>query len=200
MLNEAYPQLDVDVRPWGRPLHSLGNLRAYERNLKTAQILADELTPFRRENPKAIIDIVGVSGGGAMALFVLQALPEDVTINRLILIAPAISFDYPVESTVMPHVSEFVINFASPMDLQVGWGTRLFGTMDRRNVKSAGYSGFASEHPNLLQIRWNKSMIRQGHRGNHLGYYSSAWLRKYVLPALDPQADMEHLQKILGSN
>ena len=200
MLNEAYPQLDVDVRPWGTPLRPLSNLRAYERNLKTAQALADELTPFRRENPQAIIDIIGVSGGGAMALFVLQALPEDVTINRVILIAPAISFDYPVESVAMTHVTEFVINFASPLDLQVGWGTRLFGTMDRRNVKSAGYSGFASKHPKLLEIHWNMSMIWQGHLGNHWAYFSPTWLRKYALPALNPQADMEHLQKMLGSN
>lgn len=200
MLTEAYPQFDVDVRPWGTPLHPLINLRAYERNLKTAKAMADELASFRREHPEDIIDIVGMSGGGAMGVFVLQALPKDVTINRLILIAPAISSDFPMASAAMPHVSEFVVNFASPLDLQVGWGTRLFGTMDRRNVKSAGYSGFAFKHAKLLEIRWNKSMIRQGHLGNHLAYYSPAWLRKYVVPALDPEADMEHLQEILGSN
>ena len=80
-----------------------------------------------------------------------------MTVDRLILVAPAISPKYPVETDVLPRVREFVVNYASAKDLQVGWGTQRFGTIDRERTKSAGAIGFDLAHSKLVQWHWSNA-------------------------------------------
>jgi pimeloyl-ACP methyl ester carboxylesterase len=196
MIREAHPGLEVVLRPWGVPLLSVHNLRAYERNREVAGKMAGELADYRRAHPDAIIDVLGYSGGGGVAVFLVEALPPNVQIDRLILVAPAISRAYPLKQQVFPHVREFIVNYASDRDVQVGWGTATFGTIDRVFEVSAGYTGFELEHPRLVQVRWDKAMKRQGHHGNHRSYRAPPWQRKYLLPALDPGVTAEELRHL----
>lgn len=194
VLKRAFPDHEVDLRRWGRPFLALTNLRSYERNVKKARELALEIAALRRTDPSVPIDIVGLSGGGAIALFVVEALPEDVSVRRVILLAPAISGGFPIETRVMPKVDDFVVNYVSPLDLQVSLGTRVFGTMDRRTEQSAGYTGFPVDHPRLLQVTWRPEMMMQGHFGNHLSYLSELWQQQHVVPALEPTMTIEALR------
>ena len=198
VLKHAFPDHEVSVRRWGRPFLALTNLRSYERNVKKARELADEIAALRRAEPSVPIDIVGLSGGGAMALFVIEALPEDVSVRRVVLLAPAISRGFPIEMRVMPKVDDFVLNFISPLDWQVSLGTKVFGTMDRRAEQSAGYTGFPVDHPRLLQVPWRPEMMMQGHFGNHLSYLSEVWQQQYVAPALDPSMTIEAFRTRVG--
>ncbi len=146
------PRFTVEVRTWGEPFLTIHNLRAHERNVATAASVAAEIAAWRRTHPAAPFYLVGYSGGGGMVTLVTSALPADVGIDRLVLVAPAISPDYPVLSAVLPHVREFVVNYASERDLQVGWGTRTFGTIDRKNTASAGAIGFAVEDATTVAV------------------------------------------------
>lgn len=121
-----------------------------------------------------------------MATLVTAALPDDVQIDRLVLVAPAISPDYPLESEVLPHVREYVVDFASE---QVGWGTQTFGTIDRKSTPSAGAIGFEIAHERLLEHRWSSAEVPLGHAGNHLAYLSRRWQAARLLPVLDPSLD-----------
>ncbi len=198
-LEHTYPGTDVDVRLWGWPLLGIPNLMAYQRNRAVATDFAEELAAFSHDHPDARIDIVGYSGGGGMAVFVVEALPEGVQIDRLILIAAALSPDYPISQKVLPHVREGVICFASTRDLQVGWGTRHFGTMDRQRTVSAGYRGLDCAAARVLNVHWDALARGTGHRGNHLGYLSSGWQSHYLIPALDPAIDLPALRERFGS-
>jgi hypothetical protein len=129
----------------------------------------------------------------------VAALPPGVQIDRLILVAPAISAGYPLEEHVLPHVRDFVVNYASDRDAQIGWGTATFGTIDRVFEVSAGYSGFEVEHPRLVQVRWSDTMRREGHHGNHLSYLAQPWQRKYLLPALDPNVTVDELRALTSA-
>ena len=188
------PRFDVEVRPWGVPFMTIHNLRNYEHNEATAAALAAEIADWRRANADAPFYLVGYSGGGGMATLVTAALPDDISIDRLVLVAPAISPDFPLASEVMPHVREFVVNYASERDLQVGWGTRTFGTIDRQNTFSAGAIGFAATHERLLEYRWSRADEPFGHAGNHLAYLSSRWQAAKLLPVLDPSVGPEALR------
>jgi pimeloyl-ACP methyl ester carboxylesterase len=190
------PRFDVEVRTWGKPFMTIHNLRAHERNVATAEGIAAEIADWRRAHPDAPFFLVGYSGGGGMATLVTSALPADVSIDRLVLVAPAISPDYPVASTVLPHVREFVVNYASERDLQVGWGTRTFGTIDRKNTVSAGAIGFAAEDERLLQYHWSAADVPFGHAGNHLAYLNARWQAAKLLPALDPARGTEALRRL----
>jgi len=189
------PNFTVEVRTWGEPFLTIRNLRAHERNVATAVRVADEIAEWRRANPVAPFCLVGYSGGGGMATLITSALPSDVSIDRLVLVAPAISPDYPVRSAVLPHVREFVVNYASERDLQVGWGTRTFGTIDREYTASAGAIGFAVEDERLLQYHWSAADIPFGHAGNHLAYLSGHWQAAKLLPSLDPAREPEDLRR-----
>jgi pimeloyl-ACP methyl ester carboxylesterase len=188
------PRFDVEVRPWGVPFMAIRNLRAHERNTAFAAALAQEIAAWRRANPEAPFYLVGYSGGGGMATLVTAALPDDVSIDRLVLVAPAISPDYPLGTEVLPHVREYVVNYASERDLQVGWGTRTFGTIDRKNTESAGAIGFARAHERVLEYRWSSVDVAVGHAGNHLAYLNGRWQAAKLLPALDPSVDAKALR------
>lgn len=185
---ERLPDFDVEVRRWGTPLLPLKNLRAHERNVATAASIAAEIAEWRVRHPDDPFYLIGYSGGGGMAVLVADALPAGVQIDRLILVAPAISPDYPLERDVLPHVRDFVVNYASERDLQVGWGTRTFGTIDREHVDSAGAVGFALSHPNVVQWFWSPADRALGHRGNHVAYLDREWQAAALLPALDRDA------------
>ncbi len=187
------PNFTIDVRPWGVPFLTIHNLRAHERNVATAARLAEEIAAWRRAHPTEPLYLVGYSGGGGMATLITAALPDDVHIDRLILVAPAIAPDYPLERDVLPHVREFVVNYSSERDLQVGWGTRTFGTIDRKRTVSAGAAGFDLAHPQLLEYRWSTADEPLGHRGNHIAYLGQRWQTAKLLPALDPSLDSSQL-------
>jgi pimeloyl-ACP methyl ester carboxylesterase len=188
------PRFEVDVRTWGVPFMTIHNLRAHERNVATAEKIAADIADWRRANPGVPFYLVGYSGGGGMATLVTAALPEDISIDRLVLVAPAISPDYPLANDVLPQVREYVVNYASERDLQVGWGTRTFGTIDRKKTASAGAIGFASSHERLLEYRWSSADEPFGHAGNHLAYLNARWQAAKLLPALDPSVDADSLR------
>lgn len=196
LLEKEFPDRDVDVRPWGPPMLLFSNLSGYEENLRRARGLAEELTAYRLAHPDRTLDVLGYSGGGAMACFVVASLPERVRVDRLVLVAPAISRQYPLETAVLPKVRDFTVVFTSPYDPLVGAGTRVFGTMDRRNAASAGSLGFPIEDDKLVQVRWEPKMLTDGHFGGHLDYLSLAWQRKYLLPAFDHRSPLERLSGI----
>jgi len=186
---QQLPQFDVTVRTWGVPFLTIHNLRAHERNLATAASIAGEIAAWRRAHPQEPFYLVGYSGGGGMATLITAALPDDVSIDRLILVAPAISPDYPLAADVLPHVREFLVNYSSDRDLQVGWGTRTFGTIDRKNTASAGAVGFDLSDQRVLEHRWSTADEPYGHAGNHLAYLNPRWQAAKLMPALDPSFD-----------
>jgi pimeloyl-ACP methyl ester carboxylesterase len=191
---QQLPGFDVDVEPWGVPFLTLHNLRAHQRNVATAERIAGEIAAWRRAHPLESFYLVGYSGGGGMATLVTAALAADVRIDRLILVAPAVAPDYPLEKKVLPRVRDFVVNYSSERDLQVGWGTSTFGTIDRKHTPSAGAIGFDTADARLLEYRWSAVDEPFGHRGNHLAYLSARWQAAKLLPALDPALDANALR------
>ncbi len=130
-----------------------------------------------------------------MATLVTAALPDDVSIDRLVLVAPAISPDYPLAADVLPHVREFVVNYASERDLQVGWGTRTFGTIDRKNTDECRRDRLRGRaRARARSTTGRRPTAPFGHAGNHLAYLNGRWQAAKLLPALDPSVDPEALR------
>lgn len=198
-VREQRPELGVYVRTWGPAYDSLGNLWAYERNRREAELIAAQIAEVRRRNPDAEIYVVGFSGGAGMAAFVAEALPEGVRIDRLILVAAAISNDYPIAERVLPKVREFTVNYISPLDAQLGIGTRLAGNMDGGVDGSAGHAGFQTADPSLVQVRWRPDMLLLLHFGNHLSYLSAPWQRAVLMPAFERDATATALRERFGT-
>ncbi len=196
MARASLPGFDIERRKWGITFLGIRNLRATDHNVSFARNLAAEIAQWRRENPDELLYLMGYSGGGGVASLVLAELPSDVRIDRAILIAPAISVDFPIVEHAAEHVTEFVINFASRKDIQVGLGTRLFGTIDRKYEYAAGFGGFDTESDRLLQWRWTEADQQIGHYGNHVAYLGRRWQRDFLLPVLNPSMSRAALDRL----
>lgn len=179
-LCDAGLPMRMEIIPWETSaFQPIKNLTDYQANLDRAARIADRLTQLRRGCPERPLYLLGNSGGGGLAILAVEMLPEDVAVDQLILTAAAVSNDYDL-SRVRSRCRS-IVNFYSRMDGIVGWGTSLFGTIDRKNTLSAGHCGFLSPEgvlrveEGLIQIEYNAAWARYGHDGSHLGYRSRKW-------------------------
>jgi len=198
LIRREFPNNSVEIMRWGPRFGWIANLRALERNLGTARAIAEKLTVYSRTNPGSRITVVGYSGGGGLAVLVVEALPGVATVDRLILVAPAISPDFPLLETVLPRVRECMVVYASRRDLHLSRGVTVFGNIDGSRRPGAGAVGFALIHPKLVQVQWHRGMLASFHFGDHFSYLSPLWQRRFLLPALDPGADAHRLRQELA--
>ncbi|MBI5865023.1 MAG: hypothetical protein HZB38_11050 [Planctomycetes bacterium] len=183
---------EIRLFDWGRPLNTLANLTHLEENREKAQTCADELAAWRHKHPKAPLHVVGYSGGGGMALLTLERLPEGVSAQSVALVQPAVSPRYDLDAAVR-HVEGSLTNFYSPSDgFILGWGTTVFGTIDRCYGPSAGKLGFSDETlarskqvgAKVRQIAWSPEWLAAGHWGTHIGMLGYVWNREILAPLL----------------
>jgi pimeloyl-ACP methyl ester carboxylesterase len=198
--------IEVDDWTTGCSPLFLYHLQAHARNRGHAQRLADKIVAYQDQYPGRPVNLIGHSGGGAMALMTLEALPPGRSAHCVVLIAPAISPGYDLR-TALSRVEAGVWNFHSPYDgLFLVAGTAVFGTIDRRHTSSAGAFGFklpAELSPaeaqlyeaRLRQVPFDKTMMRRGNLGGHFGATAIPFVRHHIAPLLllptDSQSDAQ---------
>ncbi len=195
-VGEAGPPVRLESFSWG---HGFGRwysdlTRADSRDRDAAR-LAEEIRRHRTNRPGSPVFVVARSAGAGIAVMALEQLDPDA-VERVILLAPALSPAYDLAPALRAVRREMVV-FWSPADLIIlGAGTLLFGTIDRVRTIGAGLVGFRvppSGHPDddrtrqyrkLRQVRWSPGMIALGHFGGHFGADCPGFLRKHVVPLL----------------
>jgi len=183
---------DVEVYDWTNGDRGFGALVAYDRNQEQAQIIADKITARYRADPRAKIYVTCHSGGAGVAVWALEKLPDDVQIETLLMLSPALSPQYDL-SPALRHVRTKAHAFTSTGDLLVlGAGTRMFGTMDRVKIDAAGRIGFATpdapEYPDqyrkLVAWPYDPDWMQYGNIGDHIGNMTRSFARNVLAPVL----------------
>jgi hypothetical protein len=192
---EAVPYA-IRVVPWG---HGLGRWFAdlsdvANRDTK-AVLVAQAVRGFLAQQPNDPVFLIAKSGGSGVIVKALERLGES-SVERVLLLAPALSPQYDLTEALRAIRRELVV-FWSPFDLIIlGMGTRVFGTVDRVRTASAGLMGFrlpdsadgdteqGRQYAKLHQVRWAPRMAVTGYLGGHLGPDSPIFLRNYVVPLL----------------
>jgi pimeloyl-ACP methyl ester carboxylesterase len=162
---------------------------------RDAERVAEAIRRFRSEHPGEPVFVVGKSGGAGIAAWALERL-EPETLERAVLLSPALSPRYDL-TAALRAVKRDIVVYWSPLDVVfLGAGTRLFGTMDGVRTRGAGLLGFAVPRPDdpdderrrqyakLRQVRWRPRMAGLGHLGGHFGADQPRFLLKYVVPLL----------------
>jgi pimeloyl-ACP methyl ester carboxylesterase len=202
-LRDAGVRAEIRTYEWNRPLGFITNLVEYQENRDRASEIARQISDFRILHPRAPIDLIGYSGGGGMALMVVEALPVSVRLRHVILAQPAVSPDYDL-TEALRRIDGRLVNFCSPYDVfLLGLGTTLIGTMDRQHVASAGKNGFnlplVVAEPALAahfeQQTWSPKALPTGHVGTHYGILLYQWNQQYVAPYLLPGLGVSSLAK-----
>ncbi len=193
MIDAEVAGVSAEVWDWTciEPVGFLGDLMDERRNRRRAAVLAQQLVEWRQAHPDARLYLTAHSGGAGVVLFTCEALPADFRIERIVFISPAVSAG--VDLTPALERSRLgVVNYYSERDRWIlGLGTQVFGTTDRRRVRSAGLIGFRPPDDDrydgkVTQIAWEPSMIPLGNVGAHMTGMAPAFVRVYLLPLFEP--------------
>jgi pimeloyl-ACP methyl ester carboxylesterase len=195
----------IEIYDWtaGRAMGWFVNLTDEERNRRRAERIGARIRQYQRAHPGRAVHVIGHSGGGGVAVFVLEELPREARITSALLLAPALSPDYDLRRALR-RTELGIWNFYSPYDVGfLNVGTTVFGTIDRSHSAAAGSVGFdepaylgvegRSLYRNKLhQVRYNERMRRSGNLGDHTGWVSRKFAREWLAPLLyaqDQRAD-----------
>src|SRR4051812_7745604 len=105
------------------------------------EMLAEKIVDARKGGPHARIDLIGHSAGCGVVLGALKRLPPNVHVQTVLLLAPSISPQYPIEPA-LEHVNGAAHLFYSDRDtFFLDWRTGHFGTYDGVKSRAAGNTG-----------------------------------------------------------
>jgi hypothetical protein len=177
--------------------HGLGqmfkDLQDQRHLLSKADELVAQVRQLKAEDPARPVYLIGRSAGTALVLAAAEKLPP-ATLERIILLAPAVSPTYDLRPALCATRGE-IVSFNSTHDQFIlNWGTRQFGTADRVYGPSAGLRGFVvpaqldaadrALYERLVQVPWNPRMLLTGHVGNHMGTGMPVFVGREVAPWL----------------
>src|SRR5688500_4134710 len=181
---------DVKIYDWTAGNAGLAALGAAERNGQEAAKIARMIEERVRANPGERVIVTGHSGGSGLAVWALESLPDDVQIDTLVMIAPALSPGYDL-SRALRHVKGRAYSFNSEHDPVLGPGTRTFGTIDRIMTNAAGRVGFVrpagadeQQYAKLVQIPYDRGFMVFGNIGDHIGAMMPRFAAKVIAPLL----------------
>ena len=194
-LRETGSDIGTILYDWQTPIFGevLSDLMWYRRNRLMGVKLGRKLLTFRRQHPETRIHVLAYSGGAGIAIFGLEALRGRSLIDTLILACPAISAQYNL-APALRTVQRCYALTSHRDSVILGWGTRIFGTTDRRYESAGGRVGFrippdapeddADVYGRMRQIRWTPDLRKLGHPGGHTGWAGVKLLHKHLMPLL----------------
>jgi pimeloyl-ACP methyl ester carboxylesterase len=187
--------IEIDDWTTSCTLLFLYHLRGWGRNQRQAERIAARIVAYQDEFPGRPVYLIGHSGGGAMTILILEKLPPGRTITGGILLAPAISRQYPI-ANALQKTDRGIWNFFSQGDqFFLALGTWALGTLDGRHQVSAGLLGFqeprdlsAADHQiyeqKLHQVGYTLKMASAFNLGGHFGCVNRVFVDEYIAPLL----------------
>jgi hypothetical protein len=190
-LRDAGFEGDVELYDWTENDPGMDALLAYKRNHHEAELVAEKIAQRVAAHPKCKICVTSHSGGGGVAIWALEDLPDGVMVQDVLLMSPALSPNYDL-TKALKHVSGHLYAFSSLADLLVlGTGTNLFGTIDGIKTDAAGRVGFtqppgadANEYKKLVSIPYDTSWTKYRNFGDHIGGMTRAFGQNVIGPLL----------------
>jgi len=182
----------IIVYDWTENDPGIDALHARNRNLQEAQQIADLITTHAHSDPHSKIFVTAHSGGCGVAVWALELLPADVSVDTVLLMAPALSPGYDL-TKALSHVRTHVYAFSSIHDVLILYtGTKLFGTIDGVLTQAAGFSGFvepaganATEYLKLVPEPYQNAWMKLNNWGDHVGPMSRAFAQHVLAPLLE---------------
>lgn len=185
-----------EIRPfrWSHgTCHYLHDLQDPENVLWKSQKLAAQVREVIAASPDRPVYLVGRSGGSGVVLSAAAQLPPG-SLERIVLISPAVSPHYDLCPAFRATRKEIVCFSSANDQVILNWGTSVFGTVDRVYGPSAGLYGFHEPAPEdaescelyrrLVHIPWNAGMIWDGHPGFHCTALATGFQTRHVAPWL----------------
>jgi pimeloyl-ACP methyl ester carboxylesterase len=161
--------------------------------LARADELAEAVREVKAADPGRPVYLLGHSAGAGLVLAAAERLPPE-TLERVVLLAPAVSPQFNLCDALRATRGE-IVSFNSCMDLvMLKWGTSQFGTVDRVYGPSAGLVGFEVPadldaegrqlYQRLVQKAWKVEDLLEFRGGLHHSPCMPIFLAQQVAPWL----------------
>lgn len=187
---------DFVVAPWHTGL-GVGpdQTSSVEYKRGKAREMADRIEAYMREHPNRPVHVIGLSAGTAVAVFALEALPENRRVDDVVLLGSSLSSHYNL-SNALRCVRGDVYVYTSERDGVLGFLVPAAGTADRQfcGACAAGLHGFhlpadADGETRVLyekveNIMWRSDFAAAGNYGGHTDAVNSRFVRDFVAPHL----------------
>ena len=135
----------LPIYNWGRPVPGLGlllNQVDFIGNRIEASKISSMIVQYQDTYPGKPVYLVGHSGGGGVAVFAAEGLPEGRKVDGLVLLSASISSGYDL-TKALSHTKNGLVNFFNESDIALlGIGTAVVGNVDGVHGPSAGRTGF----------------------------------------------------------
>lgn len=184
-LREAGIDSAIEVVPWAEPgANFLMPTTFAESQRPWAKTEASRIAQYSADHPGRPVTLLGFSGGAMMCILVAEELPDNVSVDWIIMLGPGVSPSYDLDP-MLSRTSRGAVVYWSPVDFLSSQITTAFGTLDGVFGPSAATYGFTSKNTKLIQIEWSSSNPQDGNDGGHTSYINSAsWIRDFVAPGI----------------
>ena len=200
----------LPIYSWGRPVPVAGillnQMDVIGNRLAGAEI-AKMIVRYQDSHPGKPVHIIGHSGGGGVAVFAAERLPEGREVDGLILLSPSISSGYNL-TRALSRCKNGIVNFYSRADVGLlVIGTTLAGNVDGVRGPAAGALGFqrpkaSDDSPKMLayaklyQVQLtDDAMEADAHiaatRAGFVWTYVAPWVKSENWPAMPAVAAAE---------
>ena len=140
----------LPIYAWGRPVPGIGpllNQMDFIGNRLAGAGVAQMVMDYQDSHPGKPVYLVGHSGGGGVAVFAAEALPEGRKLDGLVLLSASISSPYNL-TKALSRCHNGIVNFYNPDDIGLlGIGTTVVGNVDGARGPAAGLGGFDKPRP-----------------------------------------------------
>jgi pimeloyl-ACP methyl ester carboxylesterase len=182
----------TEINDWTGPNKWIAAVRAWDHNRIAAKQVAEKIAARVRDDPSTQIVIAAWSAGSAVTIWALEDLPDDVQVQSVLLIEPAVDPNHDL-SRALRHVRGHLFAVETFSDVfALGIGTMMFGTSDGgANTPAAGCVGFnrpagcdRAEYKKLLELPWKLEYLNRGDVFGHVMPMSAAMAREVWAPML----------------
>jgi pimeloyl-ACP methyl ester carboxylesterase len=173
---------------WGRPIPLAGpilNQMDVLGNRIEGRRIAQVIAEYQDSHPGKPVHLIGHSGGGGVAVFAAEALPDDRKVDGLLLISASISCDYDLTKAI-GHCKSGIVNFYCKSDVgMLVIGTTLAGNVDGAHGPAAGQKQFQGSFDRLWQVEVDEAgdAHTAGTRASFVASDVAPWVVKSQWPA-----------------
>ncbi len=160
-----------------------------------ARGMAGEIRKYRNDFQDAPVGILSFSAGAPEAVYALEALPESVQVDYVVMLGASISEDYDL-TQALKRVRKKIYLYTSTEDEMLGFLMKFSGTADRKfHDPGAGINGFVlpkganaetrrAYADKIVSIAWTKVLEQDGDSGHHFDNVKMPFIRDHVAPLL----------------
>jgi pimeloyl-ACP methyl ester carboxylesterase len=180
----------VELIDWVGNRVGLGALMQRDRNRQLALDIASRIREIRSEPNRPHVVLAAHSGGSSLAVWALEDLREDESIDALLLLAPALSPTYDL-SKPLSRVDRAYHFWCKSDRILLQLGTNLFGTADGPRTDAAGRVGFVkppsasdAQYAKLEQIELRQADLEVSALYSHVGMLMPGYVKREIAPRL----------------